>query len=243
MGSAAFCCIQKGHIKLKKSIMQIFKGKATFFSVVAFAILLLLAGMLLPSASPPPSADLPWKIEQSAASVSVFGLILGRSTLNEAQIKFHEQAELSLFVSDSGIYSVEAYFDRVNPGGLAAKVVLTAALSQVEMQAMFERSLRTSALGSGRKADLHPNDSEKVHSTEIASITYLPSVTLNEEMIVQHFGSPTRRVREKKNDVLHFLYPESGLDIALNSNNKAVLQYFPPQNFTALMTPLLAEVN
>ncbi|MDO8413817.1 MAG: hypothetical protein Q7S51_08520, partial [Gallionellaceae bacterium] len=154
--------------------------------------------------------------------------------------KFHESAEISLFVSDAGKLAAEAYFDRISLSGLSAKVVLAAALSQAELQSMYERGLRTSALGSGRKVELHPDDKDKILRAEIASITYLPSSSLDEALIAQRFGAPARRVREEKNDVLHLLYPQSGLDIALNRKNKAVLQYSPPQDFPVLMAPLLA---
>lgn len=198
-----------------------------------------MAGMLLPGENPSPVADLPWQIEHDANGMRVFGLTLGHSSLDEAQNKFHEPAEISLFVSDAGKLAAEAYFDRISLNGLNAKVVLAAALPQLELQAMFERGLRTSALGSGRKVELHPDDMEKVLRAPIASITYLPASPLDEALVVQRFGTPSRRVREEKNDVLHLLYPQSGLDIALNKKNKAVLQYFPPQEFPVLMAPLL----
>lgn len=221
-------------------MVQAIKGRAVFLGVLIFAMVLLVAGMLLPGEGPSPVADLPWQIEHDANSMRVFGLTLGHSTLDEAQSKFHEPAEISLFVSDAGKLAAEAYFDRISLSNLNAKVVLAAALPQTELQAMFERGLRTSALGSGRKVELHPDDKEQVLHAAIANITYLPTSTLDEALIVQRFGTPAWRVREPKNDVLHLLYPQSGLDIALNRSNKAVLQYFPPQDFSMLMAPLLA---
>lgn len=215
-------------------------GSTVFLGVVAVAMLLLVAGVLIPGESPSQVAELPWQIEHGSNGMRVFGLTLGHSTLGEAQSKFQEQAEISLFVSDAGKFAAEAYFDRTSLSGLSAKVVLTAALPQSELQDMFERGLRTSALGSGRKVELHPDDKDKVLCAAIASITYLPASTLDEALIVQRFGTPASRVREEKNDVLHLLYPQSGLDIALNRKNKAVLQYFPPQDFPVLMAPLLA---
>ena len=221
-------------------MIQVVKARAIFFGVLVFAVVLLMAGMLLPGENPSPVADMPWQIEHNANGIRVFGLTLGHSTLDEAQNKFHESAKISLFVSDAGKLAVEAYFDRISLSGLSAKVVLTAALSQVELQGMYERGLRTSALGSGRKVELRPDDKDKVLRAEIAGITYLPSSSLDEALIAQRFGTPSRRVREVKNDVLHLLYPQSGLDIMLSRKNKAVLQYFPPQDFETLMAPILA---
>ena len=227
------------HTFIVARMIQAVKGRAVFLGALFFAVALLVAGMLLPGETPSPVADLPWQIERDLNSVRVFGLTLGHSTLDEAQNKFQEPAEISLFVSDDGKLAAEAYFDRTSLGGLSAKVVLTAALPQSELQDMYQRGLRTSAMGSGRKVELHPDDEEEVLHAAIASITYLPATRLDEALIAQRFGTPSRRVREEKNDVLHLLYPQSGLDIALNRKNKAVLQYFPPQDFPVLMAPLL----
>lgn len=220
-------------------LFHVLQERAVFLGVLAFAALLLAVGMLLPGESPSPVADLPWQIEHDANGIRAFGLTLGRSTLDEAQNKFHEPAEISLFVSDTGKFAAEAYFDRISLSGLNAKVVLSAALPQSAMQVMYERGLRTSAMGTGRKVELHPDDMERVRHAAIASITYLPASTLDETLIVQRFGVPARRVREEKNDVLHLLYPQSGFDIALSKKDKAVLQYFPPQDFETLMAALL----
>lgn len=220
-------------------MLNMLKGNSVFLSVVALAVVLLIVGMLLPVKSSTPVPELPWQIEQTPQGMRVFGLTLGHSTVADAQKKFHEQAEISLFVSDAGKFAVEAYFDQVNLGGLRAKVVLTAALSQAVLQAMHERGLRTSAIGSGRKVELQHDDRSMVWQSAIASINYLPSTTLDEALIVQRFGEPAQRVREGKSEILHLLYPQKGLDIALNKKNKAVFQYFPPQDFQRLMAPLI----
>ena len=220
-------------------IVAVLQGRAVFFGVFALSVALLVAGIFLPGGKSSSVTELPWQIEHDANGMRVFGLTLGHSTLDEAQNKFQEPAEISLFVSDAGKLAAEAYFDRVNLSGLSAKIVLAAALPQAELQGMYQRGLRTSALGSGRKVELHPDDKYIVLRAAISSITYLPATRLDEALIAQRFGSPSRRVREQKNDVLHLLYPQSGLDIALNRKNKAVLQYFPPQDFPTLMAPLL----
>lgn len=245
MGGQALCRIYSKGRKLSgpdatNPLMRMLKEYSVFFGVIAVTLLALVVGMLLPTASAPPSAELPWQIEQRAEGMRVFGLTLGRSSLNDAQIKFHEQAEISLFVSDDRHFAAEAYFDQVNLGGLRAKVVLSAALSQAELQDMYDRGIRISGMSSGRKIELHPDDKARVLSTAIASINYLPSAKLEEALLVQRFGEPARRVREEKNEILHLLYPQHGLDIALSSKNKAVFQYVPPAKFESLMAPLLA---
>lgn len=240
MGCQALCCISRKGKRLSARLMKILKDYSVFLGVVAFALISLIVCMMLPSASIEPSEEVPWNIEQTQSGMRVFGLTLRHSTLKEAQSKFQEHAEVSLFASDSNQLAAEAYFDQVNLGGLRAKVVLTAALSQTELQGMYDRGIRISGMSNGRKIELHPDDRLRVENTTIASINYLPSASLAEEVLTQRFGMPARRVREEKNEVLHLLYPQRGLDIALNSKNKAVFQYVTPAEFDALMAPLLA---
>ena len=245
MGCQALRAICKRDIKLSgpdtnTPLVKALKEYSVFLGVIAFTVIALTIGMLLPVASTPPSAELPWQIEQGADGMRVFGLTLGHSSLNDAQAKFHEQAEISLFVSDAGQLAAEAYFDQVNLGGLRAKVVLAASLTQNQLQDMYERGIRISGMSSGRKIELHPDDKARVLNAAIASINYLPSSSLEEAVLVQRFGEPRRRVHEEKNEILHLLYPQHGLDIALNAKNKAVFQYVAPAEFETLIAPLLA---
>ena len=73
-------------------MIQVVKARAIFFGVLVFAVVLLMAGMLLPGENPSPVADMPWQIEHNANGIRVFGLTLGHSTLDEAQTAYAETA-------------------------------------------------------------------------------------------------------------------------------------------------------
>jgi hypothetical protein len=75
----------------------------------------------------------------------------------------------------------------------------------------------------------------------VASLTYLPSVRLNEEVIRKRFGQPAQRVKEKGSAAVHWLYPQHGLDIAAGGEEKAVLQFVSPKDFSKLEQPLVAN--
>ena len=137
---------------------------------------------------------------------------------------------------------MEAYFDQVDLAGLTAKMVLSFDLPQDDLKDMYQRGLRISALGSGsHKVTLHPDDRERVRRAPISSITYLPRTHLDEALIVKRFGEPAQRILEPENNVVHFLYPRLGLDVAVSETEKEVLQYLPPEMFPRLMTPLLEQ--
>ena len=183
---------------------------------------------------------LPWQIEPTEqGSTRVFGLTLGESTLQEAEDLFHGGAKVSLFVSPDAQYKVEAYFDKVMLGGFGAQLVMVMALSQEQQAAMFQRGARLSNLGGGRKkVTLAGDDLKTIFHTPIASIAYLTRARLDDELLRKRFGEPAQRIREAENNTTHWLYPELGLDVALNDEGRAVLQYVSPKQFPILMAPL-----
>ena len=61
----------------------------------------------------------------------------------------------------------------------------------------------------------------------ITGITFLPSVNLDEEIILARFGEPDRR--EQLDGVINYIYVKQGLDIILFEDAKEVLQYVVPK--------------
>ena len=132
------------------------------------------------------------------------------------------------------------YFDKVILGGLSAQFVLVMALSQEQQMAMYQRGARVSNLGDGKKkVTLTGEDLHTVFATPIASLAYLTRTRLDDELLLKRFGEPAQRIRESENNTTHWLYPELGLDVALNDEGRAVLQYVSPKDFSGLMEPLL----
>ncbi|WP_455202520.1 hypothetical protein [Kaarinaea lacus] len=210
--------------------------------VLVLAIVALAVGIMIPGGGDRPMQTFPWQITHTAdGTTQVFGLALGRSTLQQAEQVFQSESELSLFepAPGKGQRVVEAYFDKVNLGGLSAKVVVVIALTTEELQTMFERGVRISTLGDGsRKVSLHAEDVARVRETPIRTITYLPRIRLESALLEKRFGKPERVIPEKETNTNHWLYPQLGLDIALDENNNAVFQYVAPAQFEQLIKPL-----
>ncbi len=214
----------------------------TPLGILAVAVVAIAVGLLLtPKTAMEKRTNLPWQITiHSDGSSEVFGLTLGRSTLADAIHRIKEPPEITMFVSPEGKKVVEAYFERVKLGNVRAKMVLTAALSEKQLEQMYDRGLRISkSSGGGRKVTLHPDDIAVVHRTPISNITYLPHTNLDAGTITRLFGTPAQRIREPKNNVVHWLYPDKGIDIALSEEKKEVLQYVAPARFEQLTAPLI----
>lgn len=203
---------------------------------------LFLVSFFFKPAEPRRNDDVPWHIEHPTPdSVRVFGLTLGESATNAAELRFKEEAKPSLFKSPEGKLVAEVFFEQVNLAGLPSKVVLTIDVPEAELKGMYERGLRMAATGSGKKITMTPDDIEKLRTLPISSLTYLPGLRVEEAIFLKRFGQPAQRVQEKKNGLVHWLYPENGLDITLGGSEKPLLQYVPPKDFDKLVRPLIAN--
>lgn len=218
------------------------KTENKIYLAIAAASVLLLAGSFLIPGEPTQKDDLPWHIEHPAPdSVKVFGLTLGQSSTDDAEKKFKEEAKPSLFKSKDGQLVAEMFFEQVNLAGLRSKIVLNIAVPEAELQGMYDRGLRLSATGSGKKITLAPEDVTRLRTLPISSLTYLPAVNVEESTVLKRFGQPAQLIKEKDADITHWLYPQHGLDISLSPTEKPLMQYVPPQEFDRLTSPLLAN--
>jgi hypothetical protein len=212
-----------------------------YWGVGIVSVLFLVGSFLMPG-DKQRNDDFPWFIEHPTPdSVRVFGLTLGQSVANEAELRFKEEAKPSLFKSPEGKMIAEVFFEQVDLAGLRSKIVLTIDIPEAELQGMYERGLRMAATGSGKKITMTPDDIAKLRTWPIGSLTYLPSLHVEEAIFLKRFGQPAQRVQENKSGLVHWLYPQNGLDITLGGGEKPLLQFVPPKDFDKLVRPLLAS--
>ena len=201
-----------------------------------FAVLLLI----------PPTIDdgevrLPWRTATNAAGqMQVFGFTLGETSLAEVRELFGQEGTINLFETPEREerYGVEVYFEQVYLQSLRADFVITLDVDQPTLEAMYERGLRISQLGSGsKKIKLDPVDVEDLLPRPIRSITYLPQARLDEPLIERRFGTPAERRTEPETGIVHWLYPERGIDIARDPKGKVIIQYVSQSDVAQLLAP------
>ncbi|NBC50121.1 MAG: hypothetical protein GVY22_19560 [Gammaproteobacteria bacterium] len=209
-------------------------------SVLIGALLAFIGIWLLLTAFPDERSGIrlyPWDVSRSAeGQVQVFGLTIGESSLSDLRALLGDEGKLSLFAethedgADDG-FAVEAYFDNVLLSNLKADWVATLAVPQARLAEMYDRGLRASKLASGsRKVKLDPEDAAVLAGMPIRSLTYLPWKSLRPEDIVGRFGEPAHKIAEESG-VVHWLYPEQGLDIARDPDGGVVIQYLNPEEY------------
>lgn len=216
-------------------------------SILAAAVLGFVGIMLLlpEDREEDPTPRLPWQVEQDTQGrTRVFGFTLGETPLNEVRRVFAEAGEMNLFARLDGNqqpteFAVEAYFEQIYLSRLRGDFVIGIQADAATLAPMYERGLRISQLGSGaKKVELDPTDIATLARLPIASITYLPWKSLDAEIVTQRFGTPAEKRVEPETGVTHWLYPDRGMDLAMDKKGGVVIQYVNRDAFGRLIQPL-----
>jgi hypothetical protein len=216
--------------------------KKIILGVIALIVVAISVILMAPDNSVNTPETLPWKVSHPTPDTTrVFGITLGKSTIDEitADYKYQAELEVSLFKPSDAKMGVEAFFEEVNFNGLKAKIIMTIAIPEEELQGMFQRGLRMNSTPSGKRITLTADDLARVRTLPVNSLTYLPTTTLDQAVIAKRFGEPAERIREKKTNLVHWLYPQHGLDVVLDA--KPFFQYLPTKDFEQLRAPLLVN--
>ena len=216
-----------------------------FLSVFITALIAVALAILLPGGrTVDENPRLPWLIQVDEMGYStVFGLTLGRSTLAEAQEAFQEQGKTNLFVSPEQRFHFETYFKGLYLDGIRADVVFGLEVNQGTAEQIYDRGLRISQLGDGtKKVELAQPDLDLLGRARVTHITYIPGTNLEPDIITARFGEPVHQIVEATG-ITHWLYPDRGLDIAVNPDDREVFQYVMPARFNELLEPLEAQTD
>ncbi len=187
-----------------------------------------------------PITGLPWQISIDAdGNTQAFGLTLGVSTLGDAWHTIGKDMETAIVVGpDDDIGALESYYSRHTAGVLIGKLILATDLSEQALIELRNRAVKSEYFSSGAKKFLLAlEDLPTAAATPISGITFIPTAALDEDIILQRFGTPDEIIRSGEN-VRHYLYPALGLDILLDQKGKEVLQYTRPDRFEKLRRPL-----
>ncbi|MBI3381072.1 MAG: hypothetical protein HY019_03610 [Aquabacterium sp.] len=193
------------------------------------------------------AAGLPWQVESLPGGASkVMGLTLApagathvASTLADAQQQWGQAMQIAIIAAPGEDGLLEAFVDPASAGFITGKAVLTAQLASAEIRAMRERAIKSEFMESTtRKYTLAPADLQTALKAPITALSFIPQANLDADTVVARFGTPAERVRSNGH-LEHFLYPAKGLDLALDSEGKELLQYVAPAAFDQLRQPLV----
>jgi len=213
-----------------------------FVIISLLSVVLLTLGIYLtPDVKDPPLQDAyPWHIRKNPdGTTRVFGITPTITTLHELELRFKQPAEVTLFVSANGKRVLEAFFSSINLNGLYAKLVLSFDTDKPTLDRLYQHGERISKLPSGdRKVTLTDAGKKLVESMPVASVTYMSSVKLDEKVLESRFGKPQKQIKDPESSAVHWLYPDKGVDIAVDPDAGLVIQYVQPQDFGRVSQPL-----
>jgi hypothetical protein len=213
------------------------------FSLLVFLTIIVAAFLYLKPAGDYSSRTirgLPWQIELLPGGTSkVFGITLGQSTLGEAREQLGDDMELAIIVVAADDSGLEMFYSHYTAGVFSGKLILAADTAPDTLEQWLDRAVKADYLESGaRKFNLNPDDRLLAYQATVKSITFIPSIALDEQTALKHFGTPTETIR-RSDQAAHLLYPDKGLDLTINKHGKDILQYVAPRSFADLRDPLL----
>lgn len=191
-------------------------------------------------------SGLPWEIELLPGGASkVMGITLGDgaigSTLADAQQRWGQDTQIAIIAAPGEDGMLEAFADPASAGFIMGKAVITAQLPSADVRGMRERAIKSEFMESTtRKYTLATADLPEALKAPVTALSFIPQANLDEATILARFGPPAERLRSNGH-LEHFLYPDKGLDIALDSEGKELLQYVAPSQFERLRAPLKAS--
>lgn len=185
----------------------------------------------------------PWQITVLPDGRSrVFGIVLGESSLNEVDVILKSRPEMALFEANNKL-ELEAYYKNVSLGGMIGSFILAMNVSEQELNTIKKKSRRKKGdERNGIRYELDKPTAEKSKTLIVKNLIYIPTVQLDEDIIIERFGKPAYKIKIKTKEIgWHYLYPEKGLDLIYKEEGKEILQYVLPENFNALLEPLQAQ--
>jgi hypothetical protein len=216
--------------------------KKSLAIAVAVAVLIAVVLLLRPAGDRKalPVEGLPWQIETLPDGGSrVFGLVLAHSTIGDARVRFGEDMEIGLVAARDEPGALEAYYGNVTAGFIMGKMILVATLDPPTLARLREHVVRKEYMhDTTYRYILDPDDLPLAWRAPIATITFIPAVSIDADTAIKRFGPPQERLRTSDR-VEHFLYPDKGLDLVLDNNGKEILQYVAPREFARLREPLV----
>ncbi|MFC1747300.1 hypothetical protein ACFL2V_00685 [Pseudomonadota bacterium] len=168
--------------------------------------------------------------------LDVLGVVLGKTTLKEAEVILHTQSERALFIDiqskEHKSDTLEAYFP-TSPD--RAKLFLELDASEELFTDIKKRGYKATLFPSGNaKVAVAPEQTADVEATIVKSLTYVPPISLTPSLVEKNFGKADRKLNDGSGNI-HILYPALGLDVVIAREGKPLLQFVAPENFDRLL--------
>lgn len=215
---------------------------------LAAGALVLLAAFIAPlwhmgrGDAPLPEQGLPWQAQvQPDGTLQVFGLVLGRDTLADAQVRLGDGLRVALVARLGEVGALEALADPFAAGFVSGRLVLAFDVPPSTLQRWRAQAPHSEPMEGGvRRFELRGADRDEALRAPIAGLSFVPAVRLSEQDLRQRFGAPAATFTQPGGAQV-LLYPDRGLAATVAAGSRGVLEYVTPREFDArLRAPLVA---
>lgn len=183
---------------------------------------------------------LPWQIERNAAGLSVFGLTLDQSTLADSLALHGSDGELAVVAAHQQPGALEYFYPYFHAGPLQGKLIIVLHAPD-SLIASLQQSASHSFLDNGSsKYSIAASQLASLQQQRLRSLTFAPSLRLDEAMLQQRFGLPAQIMQTAEQE-WHYGYPDRGLIISLFPRGKALLHYLNDDDYQTLQQQIVAR--
>lgn len=175
-----------------------------------------------------------------SGQITIMGITLGSSTLQEAEELLDETPQRALFLTpqpdDKHKYKLEAYFEDL-------QLVLVLDASSKLIKKIERNPRRPFVFPSGVvKLGISTEELTQVKSTTISTLTYIPYNQIDMTTFEKDHQQPAETIISTDQST-HYLYPALGLDFTRPVTGSDILQFVPPGEFHRLRDPLVASTT
>ena len=164
----------------------------------------------------------PWDITiHENGNIRVFGITLGKTTIQDANQILANFPETRLIISTSP--KLVAVYDELNISGFIASIELTYAL---EDDALNKLVTNTTVLPEKNYGQLDKDLEMNLLSTSVSELIYKPSIDYDMDAILQRFGQPGSETKLSET-ITRLEYPELGLEIMIDTQAPDYFKYQP----------------
>ncbi len=192
--------------------------------------------------------------EGEQGEMMVFGVTLGVTTLGEAELILKSRAKRALFIlppkadEDGNVdasnieileHNIEAFFPNMPDN---SKMLLGLETEEEDMAKIRHTAHSPLAFPSGNiKLKIADEHHDILNAMKVITLTSIPRINLSPIDLRNKFGRPV--MVHRQDEVMHFLYPEIGLDVILDSSGEAMLQFIEPSKFYIVLNNLGVTEN
>lgn len=181
----------------------------------------------------------PWNIEiLDGGDVRVMGIVVGADSAQRAAQAFGKKPRISLFLSETTGWSLEASFGDVVAGGMVGVAIANLAVDAGWADGAKERAGRAYRIPGGMiQVALSDADLATAETFVVEGLTFIPDVDLTDETIKTRFGTPSSVVKLDPK-ALQWYFPTKGVFVTQGVPGKEVIQYVPLRRFEAVTAPM-----